>query len=114
MHPIQLAAVYDCLRVFPPFNRWRLPVGDEVNFTVANHRGFYGWHKSDVVGHTIALSQATIGQLSTLMMFMAHEMIHLYQAERGTFSRRTNHNAEFRRLAARVCRVHGFDLKVFV
>jgi len=114
LHPVQLAAVYDCLRVFPPFNRWRLPVGDEVSFTVASHHAFYGWHNYDGASHTIAISQRTVGQLDTLMLFMAHEMIHLHQAERGTWSRRVNHNAEFRRLAARVCRVHGFDLKVFV
>jgi hypothetical protein len=43
---------------------------------------------------------------------MAHEMIHLYQHEKGGCTRGV-HNAHFMRLAARVCRVHGFDLESF-
>jgi hypothetical protein len=46
-----------------------------------------------------------------LIATMAHEMIHLYQDENGTA--RGHHNAQFRRLAKRVCSIHGFDLKNF-
>ena len=42
---------------------------------------------------------------------MAHEMIHLYQDETGTA--RGHHNPKFRKLAKRVCTIHGFDLESF-
>lgn len=115
LHPAQLAAMYDCLRAFPPFDRWKLPLADEVEFAVASSPGYYGWHERKAGTHRIVMSHANIGRFDTLAMFMAHEMIHLYQAERGTTPRgNASHNAEFRRLAARVCSIHGFDPKVFV
>ena len=45
---------------------------------------------------------------------MAHEMIHIRQAIRGTTTANTQHNAEFHRIADRVCRIHGFDRKAFI
>jgi predicted SprT family Zn-dependent metalloprotease len=46
-----------------------------------------------------------------LLSTMAHEMIHLYQDETGTA--RGHHNPKFRKLAKRVCRIHGFDPESF-
>lgn len=107
--------MYDCLRAFPPFDRWKLPLADEVEFVVSSAPGYYGWHDRKGGVHRIVMSHANIGRFDTLATFMAHEMIHLYQAERGTTPRgNASHNAEFRRLAARVCSIHGFDPKVFV
>jgi SprT-like family protein len=45
-----------------------------------------------------------------LLAAMAHEMCHLRQEMTGD---RGHHTAAFRRMAARVCRAHGFDLKTF-
>jgi acyl-CoA reductase-like NAD-dependent aldehyde dehydrogenase len=45
-----------------------------------------------------------------LMAAMAHEMCHLRQQQLGD---RGHHSASFKRMAARVCRAHGFDLKTF-
>jgi SprT-like family len=41
---------------------------------------------------------------------LAHEMCHLRQEFTGD---RGHHTAAFRRMAQRVCRAHGFDLKTF-
>jgi hypothetical protein len=43
---------------------------------------------------------------------MAHEMIHLHQRVTG-MENSAQHNAAFRKLAAHVCRLHGFDPKAF-
>src|ERR1700733_10737032 len=32
--PHQAAAIYDCMREFPPFRQWKLPPAEEVTFTV--------------------------------------------------------------------------------
>ena len=117
LHPEQVAALYDCLRTFPPFAAMKLPPGEEVEFEVRSSPDYYGWHELKGVKnrrHVIVVSRTNIGFLSTLAVFLAHEMIHLYQAEAGTATRDTQHNAEFRRIAAKVCRCLGFDLKLFL
>jgi hypothetical protein len=40
-------------------------------------------------------------------------MIHLHQMRWKLETANTEHNADFRKRAARVCRLHGFDPKVF-
>jgi hypothetical protein len=44
---------------------------------------------------------------------MAHEIIHLHQALVGMESPCAEHNAAFNKLAAQVCKTHGFDPKSF-
>jgi hypothetical protein len=58
----------------------------------------------------IRVSEAKNGYTATLLATMAHEMCHLRQEFTGD---RGHHTAAFRRMAARVCRAHGFDLKTF-
>jgi phage terminase large subunit len=58
----------------------------------------------------IRVSEAKNGFTSTLLATMAHEMCHLRQQRLGD---RGHHSASFKRMAARVCRAHGFDLKTF-
>ena len=58
----------------------------------------------------IRVSEAKNGYTATLLATMAHEMCHLRQEFTGD---RGHHTAAFRRMAQRVCRAHGFDLKTF-
>lgn len=62
--------------------------------------------------HEITLSCVNVGHTDTLLRAMAHEMCHLRQLLRKTEGR-GQHNAEFRRLGARVCRYHGWDGRLF-
>ena len=48
--------------------------------------------------------------MATLLATLAHEMCYLRQEMIGD---RGHHTAAFRRMAARVCRAHGFDIKTF-
>lgn len=107
--PDLLEATYDFLRRTSPFRRWSLPEGGTIEFVVGKTRekmGHYVWHPRK--GYVIMISDARVDHTVTLLTTMAHEMIHLYQAKRGTETRAA-HNAEFRRLAKIVCRHHGFD-----
>ena len=45
---------------------------------------------------------------------MAHEMIHLHQRQARTETANTEHNAEFHRLTARLCRRYGWDEGQFI
>ena len=116
--PELLVQAYEYLRVSPPFNRWGLPHADAVSFRVLGARDrfghFRGRHRrargQDGFSE-IAISAQLVRSSDMLIATMAHEMIHLYQDENG--AARGHHNPEFRRLAKRVCAVHGFDVSEF-
>ena len=110
-----LAAAYEYLRHTPPFSKWNLPDAEDVKFSTSRRpreAGRYQWDGN----HNIIASIHGVGHTSTLMRFMAHEMIHLYLEKMGWESKARSeevHNAAFRKFAAQVCKYHGFDLKAF-
>ena len=104
-----LVAAYELLRTTQPFLGWKLPDATEMEFAVLRDRSTFG----DCDGETIRASSARHGHLPTLLATLAHEMIHLHQMRRKLETPNTEHNADFRKRAARVCRLHGFDPKVF-
>ena len=114
LNPNHSAASYDFLRALPPFHRWKLPPGDEVEFHITARPEICGeytrWLHDQT--HIIVLSSKNIGHTDTLIRIMAHEIIHLKQGKDGGETS-GQHNAEFKRLSAIVCRYHGFDLKAF-
>jgi hypothetical protein len=114
--PETLEGAYEFLRATAPFRRMNLPHADNIVFKVMVARDrfghFRGRFKSMPDLNEIGVSQNVVHSTEILMATMAHEMIHLHQHEKGTASRAV-HNAEFRRIASRVCRIHGFDLATF-
>lgn len=116
--PELLEGAYEYLRCAPPFRAWNLPEPDQITFRVMGARDRYGHFRGR---HTrargadsfseIAISAGKVRSTDMLMATMAHEMIHLYQDETG--SARGHHNPQFRKLAARVCALHGFDFESF-
>lgn len=111
--PAMLETAYEFLRATAPFRAWKLPPADEIEFRVSRDPATYGRYWRRGAQHVIELSARNIGHTATLMLTMAHEMIHLHQALRKSAGA-AQHNAEFARLAERVCKAHGFDLKAFV
>ena len=111
--PKILEAAYEFLRASPPFHRWKLPSGASIRFSVVRDpslRGFYRRHNDGRA--EIAISARVTGHTDTLIETMAHEMIHLYQNIHGA-ARDGQHNANWKRAAGRVCKIHGFDQKAF-
>ena len=106
---VMLIAAYELLRTTPPFLGWKLPHPGTIEFAVLRDRTTYG----DCDGETLRVSSGRHGHLTTLLATVAHEMIHLHQMRRKLETSNTEHNADFRKRAARVCRLHGFDPKVF-
>jgi hypothetical protein len=116
--PEMLEGAYEYLRVSPPFCHWALPHADHVSFRVLGAKDrfghFRGRHRKaqgDDGFSEIAISAGLVRSTDLLLSTMAHEMIHLYQDETGTA--RGHHNPKFRKLAKRVCAIHGFDLESF-
>jgi hypothetical protein len=121
IHPNEAAAMYDCLRQCRPFNRWKLPEAEGIEFVVVNDPRIYA---EFVVkyndGIKIKISGASLSHFNTLAMYMAHEMVHLAQeiAKTHTGANRpknplSGHNADFKRRAALVCKRWGWDPKTF-
>ena len=109
--PEILRAAYDFLATTMPFCRWNMPEGEDVAFKVVrNPKVFadYRWTGR----HTIRVSGTTVGHTETLLRTMAHEMIHLHEQQSG-MATSSQHTKAFWKLAARVCKYHGFDPKSF-
>lgn len=114
--PDILRASYDYLCATLPFSRWNMPDVDEIVFKVVNSRKFHGralyYTNQRKPAYEIEISRHFIGRTYSLMEVMAHEMIHVYQRE-TRMEKGGEHNAAFNKLAARVCKQHGFDPKTF-
>lgn len=111
--PQRLAAVYECLRSFPPFSKWGIPSAEEVAFAVSHSRKNRGAYWHDGTQHWIEVSAKNIGHFTSLAMVMAHEMVHLYQKHAKTETPNTVHNAQFHKIAAVICKRFGWDVKLF-
>lgn len=109
-----LGASYELLRTTPPFNKWNLPEPEEIKFVVTKDASTYGYYDYARKGgkHVIAVSNRMNGYMTSLLEVMAHEMIHLHERRTG-MHRSSQHSAVFKRLAAKVCKLHGFDQKRF-
>lgn len=107
--PARLAAVYDCLREFPPFSSWKVPDSDAVEFRVSMRVDRFGLYELRDDQHTIEISAMLVIDWQTLVETMAHEMVHLHQGRTGP----VDHNAEWHRMATRVCRAFGFKREGF-
>lgn len=105
-----LAAGYDFLRTTEPFKGWKLPESDEIGFAVIRDPNCYANFNVVDGMPTIRVSSACVGHTATLLAKLAHELCHLRQ---HLTKDKSVHGAAFKRMATRICRVHGFDLKTF-
>lgn len=113
--PETLAAGYEFLRTTTPFKGWRLPHADEIEFRVTREKNEHGHYNrtARTNHHWLAISEANVGHTSNLLMWLAHEIIHLHQALKKLETKNAVHNADFHRRAKVVCRHHGWDPKLF-
>lgn len=105
-----LRAAYNFLRLCPPFSRWKMPLGEEIEFKIIRSTKVYGLHLYSGDKHTISISSHTIGHSDNLLRVMAHEMVHAHLVR---VDPRVIHGAKFKQCAKLVCKYHGFDAKGF-
>lgn len=110
--PEMLEATYELLKVTRPFCTWRLPDADDIAFHVVRAPMTSGEYIFDGK-HTIRISSRCVERLSTLIMVMAHEMVHLREEIFYKSRADIKHGARFKRLAHQVCRYHGFEEAIF-
>lgn len=95
--PQLLASTYTYLKSLPPFSRWKLPDEDAVQFHVTRFRHYADCgpdHKGEQV---IRVSSARVHHVRTLVLAVAHEMVHLHIILKKV--REGEHGRTFRRLA---------------
>jgi hypothetical protein len=117
--PEILRAAYAYLAVTPPFDKWNLPDAEDVRFVVQKNRpGHHGicnrWEileRGKVLGMTfeIGINGASHTYTSSLLVTMAHEMVHVHEYQTGLRVTSAKHGKVFRALACEVCAAHGFD-----
>lgn len=108
--PVIMEAAYSLLRTTPPFNSWRLPEADSVEFHVQRTKRQYADHVLERGTHRIRLSHQRHYTLNTVLMSMAHEMCHMVDALNGV---KSAHGASFQAMADKVCAIHGWDRGTF-
>jgi hypothetical protein len=107
--PEMLAAMWDCLRQLPPFDAWRLPSSDHVEFRAPRRHDVFGEFRAPNI---VVVSSALHGRFNTAFQTLSHEAIHFVQYLDKTESK-SQHNADFCRRARSVCRIFGYDYRGF-
>lgn len=112
--PDMVESNYRFLQTTLPFRRWNLPHPDKIRFRVMVTTERWGhWNgtpEGDTVGE-LAVSTGLTDATCTLTRTVAHEMVHIWQEEIAPRSK--PHGRVFDRLAALVCKRHGWDLDKF-
>lgn len=111
--PERLAAVYEVLRAFPPFCRWKLPHSSAVKFHVLKTDKWHADWWIEGSTHHVRISEKKHYHLSSLLPCMGHEMVHMRQRIDGSETK-GDHNEEFKRLGRLACRSLGWDFGQFL
>lgn len=110
--PESLAAMYDLVKVLPPFSKWNLPDSEDVEFHVSGFRNRNGDYSPEP--HVIRLSYHSTDHVGKALEIMAHEVLHLAQYLRKLDTPNTEHNADFRKTWAKIARIYGWDTKAYL
>lgn len=105
-----LAAAWDFLTETEPFAKLNLPHSEEITFRVIRTKAHYADCGMEGGKPVVRVSEGKNGHVATLLATLSHEAIHVHQFRVGDSA---NHNALFHKLAKKVCRIHGYDLKAF-
>lgn len=107
--PEMLSACYAAVRASVP--RWKLPPASEVKFTVTRHKDRHADYTYDGE-HAIRVSENQHNLALTVLRSVAHEACHL-RVQIAKPSQRTEHGNEWKKAAATICKVWGWDVADF-
>jgi predicted SprT family Zn-dependent metalloprotease len=106
----KLQAIYLALRLFPPFQKYKLPT--DVRFRVSRSVQMCGEYFRNCKGHEIVVSSESCHTLLEVTETIAHEMVHMILERKGESDHHA-HDAKFNALASEVCNTLGFDFTKF-
>lgn len=108
--PENARAAYAFLAETEPFVGWNLPDADDIRFFVEAHASHCGiCNRYIPSGFSIGITDSRHWHSNSLLMTMAHEMIHVHEYQTGLRVTSTKHGKVFKALAKEVCDAHGFD-----
>lgn len=107
--PDDMARGYELIRHSKPYNAWKLPHADEVEFHASPMKGRdqaeYFWNGTR---HVIRLNTRKHHTFESMLLTLRHEMLHVREKMAGLrFD--IKHGRDFKRWANQVCRIHVLD-----
>lgn len=100
--------LYSAVYCMKPFDKWNMPLPEEINFIVDKDPATMGTYLYDDGGkfeHIITISEARCGSIDTVLKVLFHECIHM---SRHKTQRWSHHDKEFRNRAHRIAKELGF------
>lgn len=107
--PAIIRNLYSAIYCMKPFDRWAMPLPEQVNFVIDQDpaiMGSYLYDDGEKYEHVITISSKKCGHLSTVIRVLCHECIHM---SRHKTPKWTHHDNEFRRRAKVISDELGFD-----
>jgi hypothetical protein len=107
--PAILKNLYSAIYCMKPFDRWNMPLPEEILFVVdkdPSAMGTYLYDTGEEYEHSISVSAARCAHLDTVIRVLCHECIHM---SRHKTNKWTHHDKEFRNRAHRISSELGFD-----
>lgn len=104
--PDVLRAAYELLDETEPFKSWNLPPAEDINFEIVRSKKRLGRCHCDLSPLKIEISTLYHFYLPSVLLTMAHEMVHVHMHQQGMGY---THGRAFKALRDQVCAVHGFD-----
>lgn len=104
--PEILEAIYELLRLTPPFKGWPLPPADEIVFVVSGSTETRGRYYFDKGRHHVEVSHKCNHTLDSIIRTTAHEICHVCDQIKGA---KSDHGRSWQRMADQVCRKHHYD-----
>lgn len=97
----------------PPFCNLQMPEPEEVYVFITFDKALHGAMHKGRNHYQIHISKATINHLDNVIITLLHEMVHLHFSFRGFKDTYHTHDAKFKRLANKVCKVFNLDKGTF-
>lgn len=96
-----------------PFKQWKLPDADKVKIRTVLANDKLGEWRFENKQHWISINDRYIGSSYSLLITLAHEMVHMAQYILKKETPNTEHNKDFYKKLKIVAKYHGFDSKWF-
>lgn len=109
LKPQYIKTLYQSFRLLPPFDSYNLPPASKIKFKIIESKEAYGYFDCE----PLVIEISTLCTSFELVMeTLLHEMVHLHLYLDGK-THYERHDKTFKKIAAKVCKIYGFDIKRF-
>ena len=105
--PKNLSLLYKGFADLPPFNKYKLPHHNQIEFKVIKDPHAYGFFSPDPL--LIQISKARCGHFTTIAATMLHEMVHLTLYYNHGLKNYDEHNALFYKILHKAANTYNLD-----